>query len=99
MRCPYISLGLIIFFMSLYACKPLLYVPTASTSYNDLNRLQEGRSLYVAHCGSCHALYLPQKYNETQWSHILDDMQKRAKIDDMKKDLIYKYLLSAPINK
>lgn len=86
----------LLFIIISYSCKTMLYIPTTSTEHNSLEKLQEGRSLYVANCGSCHQLYLPNKYNATQWQHILDDMQTRAKINDMQKELIYKYLLSAP---
>ena len=80
------------------SCAPALYQPmpeqaSGNSSYEDLVK---GRSLYVASCGSCHSLYLPEQYNESIWQHNLNEMQERSKISDQEKALILAYLTNAP---
>jgi mono/diheme cytochrome c family protein len=57
-----------------------------------LLQLQEGRKLYVQKCGSCHALYLPEKYSKLQWQKYLDEMQLKASIDNLQKEQILRYV-------
>ena len=61
--------------------------------------LQLGRKLFAANCASCHTLYSPSKFSTDQWEKIMVKMQKKAKIDDAKRDSILMYLtaFSKPI--
>ncbi|HEY2409289.1 MAG TPA: cytochrome c [Polyangiaceae bacterium] len=40
------------------------------------NSLEEGRLLYLTHCGSCHALREPSSLAADAWPARVDDMQK-----------------------
>ena len=72
-----------------------LFQPTeqmAQTSGVKLADLQQGRTLYVASCSGCHTLYTAETYTKTEWTTNLNKMQRKAKISDGEKALIYNYL-------
>jgi mono/diheme cytochrome c family protein len=80
----------------LASCTTSLYVPSRSFGSISSEDLKKGRQLYITNCASCHTLYLPNQYDAVTWQHNLDEMQERAKINDMEKKLIFDYLVSAP---
>ncbi|MBM3860467.1 MAG: hypothetical protein FJ395_12560 [Verrucomicrobia bacterium] len=41
-----------------------------------------GRKLYVAKCASCHKLYDPAKYNETEWDSWMQKMRKKVPLTE-----------------
>lgn len=91
----------LLFCLTIWACGSALYIPTSET-VNDtasLTELQEGRKLYINHCGSCHNLYKPQSYTREKWTHQMLEMKVEAKISDEQAVLILNYLTSAPIIK
>jgi cytochrome c5 len=72
-----------------------LYVPTendATASNVSLQNLQKGRELYSNSCASCHRLKDPIKLTKQEWETSMIKMQKKAKIDDKKKNLILQYV-------
>jgi mono/diheme cytochrome c family protein len=81
-------------FAVVLSCSTALYVPTAGdeTVSASLVEMQAGRKLYVQKCGSCHSLFLPEKYNKQQWEHFLNEMQQKASINNDEKEQILKYL-------
>jgi len=88
------ALGLVVL---MYYCSPTLYVPVAADAEKtntSLDTLLAGRKLYINNCGSCHALYLPERFTAIKWKMELDEMQKKARINDKQRTLIYKYLIS-----
>ena len=89
--------AIIVIALFISGCMSSLYMPTNNDAlkYNtSINDLMKGRELYVKSCSSCHNLHLPSEYTKERWMKSLNKMQKRAKIDDTKKDLIAKYLLT-----
>lgn len=78
----------------LFACKSALYIPTVENTANKANveELQKGRALYINKCSSCHALYLPEKYNKTEWTKWVNRMAPKAKITNEEKELIQAYV-------
>lgn len=70
----------------LVACSPKLAAPTqadverVSAKHPDytLASLQEGRSLYQTHCGTCHGLKKPSAFAEADWQKIVPAMVKKA---------------------
>lgn len=81
----------------IYRCGSALYVPTIADQDRTgimLDSLSEGRKLYVAHCGSCHNLYLPDKYSAVEWEKNVGEMQVKGKINDNQKAKILSYLKS-----
>ena len=55
-------------------------------------QLEEGRELYVSHCGGCHPLHRPEELDATRWSTVVGDMSERAKLDGRERDLVLRYL-------
>jgi hypothetical protein len=81
--------------MVAYRCGGALYTPTALDAQKEqisLDTLIIGRQLYIRNCGSCHSLYLPQKYTRKQWKDIVLRMKEPAKITDSQAYIIYQYL-------
>jgi mono/diheme cytochrome c family protein len=83
------------FAAGLISCATALYMPTQNDAIAQkipLEKLQQGRTLYINKCAGCHNLYLPAAYTNMDWTPILDRMQKPAKITDSEKELIAAYL-------
>jgi hypothetical protein len=78
----------------LFACKSALYIPSKETLGENVNleNYKKGRTLYVNNCSSCHALYLPEKYNKKEWIKWVNNMAPKAKITIEQKELILTYL-------
>jgi cytochrome c5 len=78
----------------LIACSSALYMPSKENvaANSNIEELRKGRALYVSKCSSCHTLYLPEKYNKTEWAKWVDRMAPKAKITDQEKELIQAYL-------
>jgi len=78
-------------------CTATLYQPTENDAQGgvSLADLQQGRSLYVKNCGSCHMLHLPQEFAEDIWRRQIEEMQERAGISNSEKDKILLYLAQA----
>ncbi|MBK6833338.1 MAG: cytochrome c [Bacteroidetes bacterium] len=60
-----------------------------------LAKLQEGYLIYTqGACIQCHGTVSIYSHDEEQWKNIIDDMAQRAKISDLEKDAVYKYVFS-----
>ncbi|VXA97359.1 Cytochrome C [Flavobacterium sp. 9AF] len=53
----------------------------------------QGKLLYENNCGKCHALFSADKYTKEQWEPIVLRMQKKARITDEQRELVYNYLV------
>ncbi len=60
-----------------------------------LQDLQDGRSLYVQKCASCHHLRQPAKYEPERWPQLVAKMRPNAKIDEAQAELLVRYLSTA----
>jgi hypothetical protein len=71
-----------------------LYTPTASnvTANATLQELQQGRTLYISHCGSCHGLYNPESYSSMQWKSIMNSMGPKTSMSASDLLLVTKYV-------
>jgi hypothetical protein len=76
------------------ACSTALYLPVASPgiSNSDLGEMKQGRSLYINKCGSCHTLYLPEKYSAPQWKVQVRRMAEKAKLTTMEETRILRFV-------
>lgn len=52
----------------------------------------QGQTLYENSCKRCHRLHNANEYTAARWPSILNNMQKKAKITDQQKELIFEYL-------
>lgn len=71
-----------------------LYTPTISdiTGTATLIDLQQGRTLYMNNCNSCHGLYSPDDYTPGQWKSIISNMGPRTGLHAADIALITKYV-------
>lgn len=71
-----------------------LYTPSGVdvTSTATLQELQQGRTLYINNCNSCHGLYSPDDYTSTQWKNILNSMAPKAGMSASESLLVTKYV-------
>lgn len=59
-----------------------------------LGTLKEGRKLFVQKCSGCHNLPMPSKHSNEQWPKLIDEMAKKAKLNEEQKQLILRYLVT-----
>jgi cytochrome c5 len=71
-----------------------LYTPTTSdvTANATLAELQQGRTLYVNNCNSCHTLFSPDSYTPNQWKSILSSMAPKTSMSASEVLLVTKYV-------
>jgi mono/diheme cytochrome c family protein len=62
-----------------------------------LAELQQGRTLYLSRCGSCHALKRPAELSPEQWRTEVDDMRNNngVTLSDAEARAIVRYLAVA----
>lgn len=53
---------------------------------------KQGMTLNENNCKKCHRLFGASEFTIERWPGILDRMQKKAKITDQEKELIFNYL-------
>ncbi len=51
-----------------------------------------GKELYENTCGNCHQFYATTDFSKTDWKSILNQMQKRAKLNDSEIESIYSFI-------
>ena len=71
-----------------------LYTPTIAdaTATATLADLQQGRTLYINNCNSCHSLYSPDSYTSSQWKTIIGNMGPRTSMSSAQILLVTKYV-------
>jgi mono/diheme cytochrome c family protein len=71
-----------------------LYVPVASdaTANATLAELQQGRTIYMNSCGSCHGLNSPDSYSASNWKSIVANMAPKAGLTAAQTTLVTKYV-------
>ena len=71
-----------------------LYTPITGdvTATATLQDLQQGRTLYMNNCNSCHSLYSPDDYTPAQWRTILPNMTPRTGMTSAEIILVTKYV-------
>jgi cytochrome c5 len=52
----------------------------------------EGKFIYEGKCGKCHDLPNNNEYTKEKWHPIMVSMQKKAKISDDERELVYSYV-------
>jgi mono/diheme cytochrome c family protein len=54
--------------------------------------ISEGKSLFEAHCGTCHKLPIVSRYSKEKWQKILPVMCKKAKLDASQENKLTAYV-------
>jgi len=91
-----IKLSAIVFVFALfYACSPKVSQPEATKTIEATlsPELAQGKVLYENNCAKCHDLFNPKSFSAEQWIPIMLNMQKKAKISDEEREMIYAYLI------
>lgn len=76
---------------------PVATAADAARANVQLADLQQGRSLLLAKCSSCHRVPAPAERRAAQWPHEVAAMAERAKLDDNQHHLIAQYLVTMAI--
>lgn len=56
--------------------------------------LTEGHAIYIGVCTNCHGTKSIYRIPEEKWQPIIDNMSKKAKITDLQKDALTKYVFA-----
>jgi hypothetical protein len=59
-----------------------------------LSVLSTGYGVYAGTCTKCHGTKSIYKISEANWPAIIDDMAQKAKISDVEKDALTKYIFA-----
>ena len=59
-----------------------------------LNDLNQGKSIYEAHCNKCHRYKPPESRKEPKWDKVIPKMAKKAKLDSVQESLVLKYVVT-----
>jgi mono/diheme cytochrome c family protein len=87
----------------LVSCETTNYVPPVTAkmaSLNsrrqdvDLDKLHQGRTLFVHRCIECHTLPAIWKYSREDWPRIVNDMSHRASLKPAERDAVIAYILA-----
>jgi hypothetical protein len=68
---------------------------TARGQPTTVEELQQGRTLFVGRCASCHLLPRPEGYRADQWPTFVREMTARAKLNASEADRLLRYLIAA----
>jgi mono/diheme cytochrome c family protein len=58
-------------------------------------QLEQGRSMYVARCGGCHALVPPARRSPDQWRSDVSEMAPKARLSQEESLAVLRYLVTA----
>jgi hypothetical protein len=66
----------------------------ASRANVALADLENGRSLLMRKCGSCHRPPMPSAQGRDEWPSKVDEMSRRSNLDTQQRQLIQAYLVT-----
>ena len=71
-----------------------LYSPSLAdvTANATLQELQDGRSVYIDNCGTCHGYYAPESYTPAHWKGTLTVMVPKTGMSSSDSLLVAKYV-------
>lgn len=57
-------------------------------------QIEEGKSIYMAHCNKCHGYKEPESHTVNKWERVLPSMSKKAKLDEDQAGKVRAYVLA-----
>jgi hypothetical protein len=83
-------------------CAPALVRPTEADGLRAAARwqgsglvdLEKGRAVYVARCGKCHELILPEEQKAEEWPRLVGRMSEKAKLAAEERQLVERFLVT-----
>jgi hypothetical protein len=60
--------------------------------YDDLNRLEFGRDLYIKKCTKCHNALRITRFSKEEWDEILPDMFEKSKMNTLQIEAVTAYI-------
>ena len=66
----------------------------AARAHTTIAELDHGRTLFMAHCGSCHVPPSPDSQPVDAWPGHVDEMQTRAHLSPDEASLVKQYLVT-----
>lgn len=87
--------------LAAFSCAPTASEPPAVTpamaarSGKSEGRLQVGRALYLAHCGRCHEMQMPETVSDEDWHVVVPGMAWNAGLSKQDEKALHDYLIAA----
>jgi len=87
----------------LVSCESTNYVPPVTATMAsgnsrrqdvDLDKLRQGRALFVHRCIECHTLPVLWHYTPKDWTEIVNNMSHRASLKTAERDAVIAYILA-----
>ncbi|MGZ3865174.1 MAG: c-type cytochrome [Bacteroidia bacterium] len=75
-------------------------IRVSKTRFPDItaDKLNQGRSIYYGGaCINCHGAKNISDWDEEQWSKILDNMAKEAKLTSAEKDAVWQFIIAVKL--
>jgi mono/diheme cytochrome c family protein len=66
----------------------------AARAHTSIASLDQGRTLFMAHCGACHVPPSPSSQPISAWPGHVDEMQTRAHLTPDEASLVKQYLVT-----
>lgn len=57
--------------------------------------LEQGRKTFLAKCSACHGYPALAAHSDAEWGPIVDDMGKKAKLDDAAREQVLRFVLAS----
>jgi hypothetical protein len=73
---------------------PALTPAVLSRSKTPAATLHQGRALYLAHCGRCHAYMLPEQISKQDWHVVVPGMAWNAGLSASEERALREYILA-----
>lgn len=89
---------LLVFGATACGSKATLYTPSSENVNKvitaSLDELNQGKDLFAAKCGQCHALPSPKSREPQKWKQVMNVMSVKAKLTPEENRLVTSYLLN-----
>lgn len=78
---------------------PAVTAAMVARSSSTEGTLQQGRALYIAHCGRCHEYQWPDTVSDADWHVVVPGMAWNAGLSKQDEHAVHQYLIAAQSKK